>query len=330
LVSGVTVLCVLAFFVGTMFEKEKYRDFLKGFKTLRENSDRYSFINPLIGNITAPATDVGIFTDIKGDLISYLKDEINNGELDSYSLYFRDLNTGLWFSANEKEAFFPASLYKLPVALAAYKQGESDPSFFDKVFIYTKELDDANGGNALNSMSSLRVGEGYKVEELVRRMLADSDNGAKNLLLTSMDQKYLNKLFELVSLTDPLKSNNFSVSARKYALFLRVLYGSSYLNNEHSETMMAMLAKSDFKDGLVAGVPFFIKVAHKFGTYEVEETIEGEQKIHQLLHDCGVVYHPERPYILCVMTKGKDSDTLYKIISHVSQMVYLYQDSEQE
>jgi len=27
------------------------------------------------------------------------------------------------------------------------------------------------------------------------------------------------------------------------------------------------------------------------------------------LHDCGIVYYPETPYLLCVMTKGWNFET---------------------
>lgn len=325
LVSG-----LFGYTIGVLFEKEKYRDFLKGFKILQENSDKYDYINPLIGNISAAATDVDIYTDIKDDIVSYLQTEKDKGELSSYSFYFRDLNSGLWFGSNEKESFFPASLFKLPIAIAVYKEAEDDPTFLTKNIIYSDAMSKANEYTQLNSVSSLKVGQTYSVQDLVEIMIVMSDNGAKDMLLNTLDQHYLNRLFELVSLADPNQMKTFNISARKYALFLRVLYGSSYLNNEHSELLMKMLTKSDFKDGLIAGVPYTTKIAHKFGTYEIEETNNGVIQTFNLLHDCGVVYHPQRPYLICVMTKGNKIENLYSIISHLSQMVYTYQDNEHD
>jgi hypothetical protein len=41
------------------------------------------------------------------------------------------------------------------------------------------------------------------------------------------------------------------------------------------------------------------------------------------MHDCGIVYYPYRPYLLCVMTKGSgEIKSLETVIQDVSKMVY--------
>ena len=161
-------------------------------------------------------------------------------------------------------------------------------------------------------------------------MLVTSDNGAKNLLLQVMDKKYLDQLFSIVALADPNSSQIYKISSKKYALFLRVPHGSSYLEEGHSELLLSMLAKSDFREGLVAGLPEGIPVAHKYGVYEFSEQVDGKTVLARQLHDCGVVYYAKRPYLFCFMTKGKDVQTLYKIISHVSKLVYDHQEKNDD
>lgn len=325
-VVGIIVFSFIGYSFGVYIEKVRYASFLKSFKNIRENSDKYTFINPLIGGVSAPATDVGLYADIQADIVSYLKQEKAKGELYDHSFYFRDMSTGLWFGDKEASSFFPASLFKLPIAIAIYKQVEEVPNFLTSEILYTQEIASANDIKQLNAESNLVVGRSYTVESLTAKMLMDSDNGAKNLLLSVLDKKYLTQLFALTSLVDPTSSQTYEVSSRKYSLFLRVLYGSSYLNEEHSELLLSMLSKSTFKDGLVAGLPQYVPVAHKFGTYEFPESINGKEILTMQLHDCGVIYHTDRPYIICLMTKGRDAASLFKVISHVSKMVYDYQD----
>jgi beta-lactamase class A len=321
------VFLMIGYSVGLYVQKHRYAHFLESFRNIRENSNKYTFINPLIGGVSAPATSVGIYSDIKSDVVSYLEEEEKNGNLFGYSLYFRDLNTGFWFGSNENIDFFPASLFKLPIALAVYKQGEDDPSFLKKMTVYTQELATINSSATVNSESNLQVGTAYSTEELVTRMLSQSDNGAKNMLLTIITKPYLEDLFAIVSLVNPETTKAYTISAQEYALFLRVLYGSSYLNEEHSEHILSLLAKSTFTDGLVAGVPKGVMIAHKFGTYDFQETINGKNVDAKQLHDCGVVYHVVNPYILCVMTKGDTINDLFKVISNVSRKMYEYQDT---
>jgi beta-lactamase class A len=314
---------------GKFMQRQVYANYLKGFGNIRENSNRYTFINPLIGGISRPATDVGIFSDIKDDIDSYFADEEKKGNLYDYSFYFRDLSTGFWFGANEGNDFFPASLFKLPVAIAIYKEAEEDSSFLKKYLVYTDEISKLNSSNKFNSESTLEIGKSYTVEQLVNIMLTASDNGAKNLLLSVLNPTYLDQLFSIVSLADPQSVKKYKISSIKYALFLRVLYNSSYLNEEHSEFLLSTLSKTTFKDGIIAGIPQSVVVAHKFGTYEFDQQdVNGNNIPGQQLHDCGIVYHQERPYIFCLMTSGKNVEVLYKIISHISKMIYDNQEKD--
>ena len=81
------------------------------------------------------------------------------------------------------------------------------------------------------------------------------------------------------------------------------------------------LAQSDFNDGLRRGVPSSIAVAHKFGERFLES---GERH----LHDCGIIYHPTNPYLLCVMTRGTDFDALSALIGDISKEVFTAIDQE--
>lgn len=100
----------------------------------------------------------------------------------------------------------------------------------------------------------------------------------------------------------------------------RGIYNGSLLNKENSNKVLEWLSQSKFKDGLVAGVPGSVMIAHKFG----ERLLEDNTK---QLHDCGIVYYPDNPYLLCVMTHGNDYEKLEKVIQDISKMVYTEVDS---
>ena len=62
-------------------------------------------------------------------------------------------------------------------------------------------------------------------------------------------------------------------------------------------------------------LPKNIIVAHKFGE-------SGELGKEVQLHDCGIVYSPQHPYLICVMTKGKDFKNLENVIRSISKIAY--------
>ena len=74
--------------------------------------------------------------------------------------------------------------------------------------------------------------------------------------------------------------------------------------------------QSDYRSGIVAGVPDAVPIAHKFGECRRED----EQSTQ--FHDCGSVYHSRTPYLLCVMSRGTDIASLGRKISDISRILY--------
>ncbi len=90
---------------------------------------------------------------------------------------------------------------------------------------------------------------------------------------------------------------------------------------DNSEKALGLLSSAKFEEGLSAGVPSEVKVAHKFGEREESETNEIQ------FHDCGIIYFPNNPYLLCIMTKGNNLTNLETVLSTISKMVYEEVDS---
>jgi hypothetical protein len=74
-----------------------------------------------------------------------------------------------------------------------------------------------------------------------------------------------------------------------------------------------------FTLGLIAELPKSIRVAHKYGERGVYQdgVLIGIE-----LHDCGIVYAPENPYYLCVMTRGTELKKLSNLIADISAKVF--------
>lgn len=119
-------------------------------------------------------------------------------------------------------------------------------------------------------------------------MIIDSDNIAKEILLRNMDFRLISSMYTALKIPVPdLTEPEYQVSAKDYATFFRVLYSCTYLNEDLSAKAIELLSKTEFKNGIVAGVPDNITVAHKFaerkyaGGYVLTKRVQ--------LHDCGIV-----------------------------------------
>jgi len=137
--------------------------------------------------------------------------------------------------------------------------------------------------------------QNYTIEDLINRMIIYSDNDAYNDLTKNIDGNEILQTYKDLDIdisqifTNP---NGNILTVRDYASFFRILYNASYLNKDMSEKALNLLSQTEYKQGLVAGVPNKIQVAHKFGERIYKDTNEVQ------LHDCGIVYLPQKPYLL--------------------------------
>jgi beta-lactamase class A len=295
--------------VNTSTEKETET------RSITEKRQGGKFTNPLLECDCSQPDPILTAGFLEHDLREYVSAVKQAGKASHVSVYFRDLNNGPWFGLGEEENFTPASLLKVPVMMAAFKRAMADPSFLHKKFEYKGE-GEGFGRNITDSVMIVR-GQSYSIESLISTAIIHSDNNASNFLLKIMGNAALDSvLSDLEVKTEVEPSNDNIITVKEYSSFFRILYNASYLNKEFSEKALKILTQSTFKDGLVAGLPKDVVVAHKFG----ERGVPGSGNLQ--LHDCGIVYLPNAPYLICVMTRGRHFGELSSIIAGISDRVY--------
>lgn len=265
------------------------------------------------------------YSALEGRINNFINNQIGQKKASSVSVYYRDLESASWFGVNENLAYQPASLIKIAIMLTYFKEAQSNPEILDKKILYKNLSLTSRPHDSYNLSANLKEGNYYTVKELINGMIADSDNIAKDLLINNIGSTYLQEVFSDLGLQSPadVALGSYKISPQKYSLFFRILYNSTYLNNDFSELAMDMLSHASFKDGLVAGLPNDVTVAHKFGesaVYDNSGALTGVE-----LHDCGIIFYPkDKPFFLCVMTQGYDFNNLSNIIKNVSDMVFEY------
>ncbi len=277
----------------------------------------YEFINPLLE--CEPARDpIGKELAPFQYKVQELIDDVKKRDWATHvSVYFREMNNGLAFSIEGQEKFTPASLLKVPLLIAYLKGSESNPSLL-KATVKFDGLPDMNAAQTIKPALPMERGKAYSVEDLLFRAIAYSDNNAYFLLYANMNSTILHRVYSDLGLEVPkVRNREDYMSVVEYASFFRMLYNASYLNKETSEKALAILSEVDFKQGLVAGVAPGTVVAHKFG-----EKMYGPSGEVKQMHDCGIVYYPRHPYLLCVMSRGRSFEYLDDTIREISSLVY--------
>lgn len=240
-----------------------------------------------------------------------LRDYLNNKyEADpNVSIYFEYLPTGANIAVNKDAEFYPASLLKVPVAMAAAKKIDRGEWKWDnKLVLMATDKDDKFG-----TLYKEPTGSVFTIEELVKRSLIDSDNTAHFILLRNLELSEINDVYSHMGIDGFLETDG-SLSAKRYSVILRTLYNSSYITDKSSQKIISFLSKGEFEGYIESGLPSDVVFAHKVG-------IDTNKKIYL---DSGIVYFGQRPYILVVMTKSKTEEQAKNIMKDISQKVFDY------
>ena len=283
-------------------------------KQIRQIGD-YRFINPLLecevsqGKIDARKEN---FRELLDQEVGRIKDEY---QLNEVAVYFRDLNNGPTFGIDESGEFFPASLLKVPVMMAYYRWAEEETDLLERRVVYEKPAD-FGVSVFIKPRIELVPGEEYSVSQLIEYMILYSDNQALYLLAQRLPQERMIDLLRIIGIEDDVvKDRMAKLTVKEYAGLFRILFNGSYLSRDNSEKALGLLSRTDYHDALPGKLPQGTVVSHKFGE-------AGTGSTERQLHDCGIVYFPDHPYLACIMTRGRDAEKLKLGIQDISRFIY--------
>jgi beta-lactamase class A len=242
-----------------------------------------------------------------------LNDYIESVSEAKIGIYFEFLNTGANIAINQEARFFPASLIKMPTALAVMKKiEEGEWKLTNELILFSEDADSRYG-----QLYKQKVGTSFSIEYLLKEMLINSDDTAHRILIRNLNVSEYQRTLDGLGMLE-LFDQDYNITAKEYSRIFRALYSSSYLRRELSQQLLEWLSATPFDNFLEAGLTRGVPFAHKIGEHDIENTYL----------DSGVVYIPNKPYILTVMVQVT-SDAVGKpfaegVMKDISEMVYGY------
>jgi len=289
---------------------------------IRDSSSQYQYVDPLLLTGSGPKSTSLQFVDLSQKIQSYIASTSPDMNSSDVSVYYQDLNTGSWTGVNENGLYDPASMLKVTVLMAYLKEAQTDPSVFDQTYVYSGNDNDIE---YFKPTEPLVQGQSYTVRDLLIAMIDQSDNVALRILQDNIPNSYISDVFDSLKLplppTDTATTSDY-MSPKAVSRMFRVLYNGTYLYPENANQALSLLSQTTFDNGISAPIASTTEVAHKFGERTLKDPTT-DATINLELHDCGIVYYPDSPYLLCVMTKGQDYPSLEKIIQGISSIVYI-------
>src|SRR3989338_732460 len=227
-------------------------------------------------------------------------------------VYFEFLNTGANVSVNQDMRFWPASLSKMPTVFAAMKKIEKGEWNFTHALVLLSEATAAPFGELYKKPVSTK----FTIEELLKETLINSDNTSHRILVRNLSSEDYTDIFEALGMEE-LFNDNYDITAKEYSRIFQALYTASYLNRENSQKILKWLSETPFNELLGNGVPEEVVFSHKIGeAFKVKTFL-----------DSGIVYVPNRPYLITVMIEvGSNSgvEKAQEIMRELSSAAYTY------
>jgi beta-lactamase class A len=300
---------------------------------------------PIANRIPAPnltCTNISITTaNTLAALQNYL-DQLADSLHAEIGVAWRDLETGREFFFNEKQMMHAASTMKVPVMIEVFRQAETDeaPKFrLDDSLLIKNEFKSIVDGSPYrldlsdDSDSSIypAIGTKMTIRQLVESMITASSNLATNILIERVGaENVMATLRELgvknmqvrrgVEDTKAYQRGlNNQTDAFDFMLTLQAIAEKRAASPKACDTMLAILQRQKFRDGIPAGLPSGALAANKTGW------------ITGITHDGAIVFpekqassdKPRRPYVLVVLTKGiQEEKSAQRVIAAISGKIY--------
>ena len=269
----------------------------------------YEFVKPVLS--VDRDCETGKLASIKPALSQLIDSLKQQGLVDDASVYVREFLQGDWMTVNGSVQYHPASLMKVAVLIGTLQQAEATPGLLTQKILFEKPPSTTINPQYF-AFPSIESGKSYTVHELLYYMIAYSDNNATWLLSNRLDPNKTLKLFSDLDLPLPKGDEAaFTLTARQGAAFFKAIYNTSYLSPEYADYAARLLSNCAFQQGFVKGLPAHTRMWHKFGEWRSPGRAPE-------LHEAGVVYLRDTPYLMSIMTRGEDTEKLATAIRRIA------------
>lgn len=269
-------------------------------------------VQPLL--LVETANKAESFAPLRGELKKLVDSLKAVQQITQASIFIKEFDRGEWTSLNKSERYHPASLMKVALLLGYLRIAETNPGLFEQQWLY--EQPNTPITSQYYNSKSIEPGKKYTVHELLYYMIAHSDNHATWLLASRFDNALLKRIFAEFGLPEPIEDDiQFTMTVREYSVFFNAIFNASTISPSYADYAADLLSNCDFQEGFVKGFPAGTKMWHKFG--------EWRNFGHDYeLHESGIVYMSDKPYLITIMTKGKDTDNLALAIQKICRKIY--------
>ncbi len=230
----------------------------------------------------------------------------------TYSVVVHHLVDGRYASLEPDYIYHTASLFKLAVLAAAYRERDAGRLDFERLLVIEDFYVEYDLGTL--ALLGLEPEDRVSVEDAIKAMIVVSDTSLALMVQDAAGAGRVRDLVEAEGLTNTsLPKPPLLSTAADMVRLLEIIASGSGFTAESREEMLSLLLQERTFSGIGAGVPDGIPVANKTGNWG------------DATHDVAIVWGPSGPYLLAVLS---DRAWEWEPTARLSQAVYEYFNGE--
>ncbi len=242
-----------------------------------------------------------------------------SGQKGNVAVVVKDLSNNKTIKINENLVFPSASTIKLSIMSELFNKVNEGVYKLNDVIEITEEM--KTGGDGI--LKELNCGHKFTLEEICTLMIIVSDNMATNILIKMLGINNINAAIKKLGLQHTKLQRKMMdsqaakegrdnlITANDFAHIFELIYNGENVNADFSQMMLNILKRQQVRGRLDLYLPEEVVIAHKTGDLDYLE------------HDGGIVYLPDKAYIICVLTNQTESNKEGReIIGKISRLIY--------
>lgn len=256
--------------------------------------------------ILPPGETTEEYMELKSKLEQLIQDEKG-----TYGVCVVDIGSGEGLGLNQWETFHAASTFKLPLNLYLYEQiAAGKVNSYTKLIYRQEHYEGGTGRLQYEPFEST-----FSINQLSKYSIVYSDNVATNMLLSYLGRPKVKNYMRSIGGVTVSDDKNVTCPW-DMALYMAKILDFTSRHPKLGNELMGNLQNTIFNNRIPKLLPGNIKIAHKIGNWPPTGSY----------HDVGYVQHPEKPYIIAILSKDTPCiDRAFEVIQRISRIVYDYQ-----
>lgn len=239
-------------------------------------------------------------------------DEIAARYPGEYGIVMWQPGSGTRATVDSRESFSAASLAKLPVLLALYREAaEGRLSLDERIEVSASDIRPGTG-----VLQDEPPGTTMTLRECAEYLMKESDNTAWKMLENRLgEQRIQSELARAGADSTRYEYARHTTTPDDTLKLLQRISDPAYTSPEHSREMLSAMTHTSFEGRLPRGLPADARISHKIGTLGTS------------FGDAGIVFPPEDegssgPYYVVVLSKNTSEAAARNAMQEISLSSY--------